>query len=98
MQSINNPTTNRRGTTPLAETASQSAFFNPRMVLGFVLCSLSVLLGLLGFTVNSTSSALAGVPDQGTNQPIVGASYKNDVSPALRDEAKGGPPHLKPHQ
>jgi hypothetical protein len=54
-------------------TASPSAFFNLRMVLGFVLCSLSVLLGLLGFTVNSTSSVLAAVPDQGDNQPIVGA-------------------------
>ena len=28
-------------------TASQSAFFNPRIVLGFVLCSLAVLLALL---------------------------------------------------
>jgi len=76
-------------------TASQSAFFNPRMALGFVLCSLSVLLGLLGFTVNSTSSALAAVPDQGDNQPIVGASYKNDVSPALRDVAQGWPLQFK---
>ena len=76
-------------------TASQSAFFNPRMVLGFVLCSLSILLGLLGFTVNSISSALAAVPDQGDNQPIVGASYKNDVSPALRDVAQGWPLQFK---
>jgi len=65
------------------------------MVLGFVLCSLSVLLGLLGFTVNSTSSALAAVPDQGDNQPIVGASYKNDLSPALRDVAQGWPLQTK---
>ena len=77
-------------------TASQSAFFNPRIVLGFVLCSLCVLLALLGFNVNSTSSALAAVPDQGNGQPIVGASYKNDVSPALRDVAQGWPPQFKP--
>src|SRR5205809_2372578 len=77
-------------------TASQSAFFNPRIVLGFVLCSLSVLLALLGFSINSTSSALAAVPDQGNGQPIVGASYKNDVSPALRDVAQGWPPQFKP--
>src|SRR4029450_3644459 len=77
-------------------TASQSAFFNPRIVLGFVLCLLSVLLGLLGFSVNSTSSALAAAPDQADSQPIVGASYKNDVSPALHDVAQGWPLQFKP--
>ena len=70
-------------------TASQSAFFNPRMVLGFVLGSLAVFLTLLGFSVKSISSALAAAPDQGDSQPIAGASYKNDVSPALRDMAQG---------
>jgi len=77
-------------------TASQSAFFNQRIVLGFVLCSLSVLIGLLGFSINSTSSALAAAPDQGDSQPIVGASYKNDVSPALRDVAQRWPLQFKP--
>ena len=77
-------------------TASQSTFVNQRIVLGFVLCSLSVLLGLLGFSINSTSSALAAAPDQGDSQPIVGASYKNDVSPALRDVAQGWPLQFKP--
>src|SRR6516165_6108098 len=72
-------------------TASQSAFFNPRMVLGFVLGSLAVFLTLLGFSVKSISSALAAAPDQGDSQPIAGASYKNDVSPALRDVAQGWP-------
>ena len=79
-------------------TASQSAFFNPRIVLGFVLCSLAVLLALLGFSVNSTLSALAAAPDQGDSQPIVGASYKNDVSPALRDVAQGWPLQFKPQR
>jgi len=78
------------------KTASQSAFFNPRVVLGFVLCSLSVLLALLGFSINPTSSALAAAPDQGDSQPIVDASYKNDVSPALRDVAQGWPLQFKP--
>src|SRR6476660_4524980 len=77
-------------------TASQSAFFNPRIVLGFVLCSLAVLLALLGFSVNSTSSALAAAPDQGNSQPIVGASYKNDVSLTLRDVAQGWLFQFKP--
>src|SRR5213080_3603097 len=78
------------------KTASQSAFFNPRVVLGFVLCSLSVLLALLGFSINPTSSALAAAPDQGDGQPIVDASYKNDVSPALRNVAQGWPLQYKP--
>src|SRR5215467_8798649 len=77
-------------------TASQSAIFNPRAVIGFVLCSLSLLLALLGFTVNSTSSALAAAPDQGDSLPIVGASFKNDVSPALRDMAQGWSLQFKP--
>jgi len=82
---------------PIKETtASQSAFFNPRVVLGFILCSLCVLLALLGFSINSTSSALAAAPDQGDGQPIVGASYKNDVSSALRNVAQGWPLQFKP--
>src|SRR5437667_10849302 len=78
------------------KTASQSAFFNPRVVLGFVLCSLSALLALLGFSINPTSSALAAAPDQGDSQPIVDASYKNDVSPALRNVAQGSHRQFKP--
>ena len=77
-------------------TASQSAFFNPRVLLVFVLCSLGVLLALLGFSLNSSSSALAAAPNQGFGQPIVGTSYKNDVSPALRNVAQVWPPKLKP--
>src|SRR5881396_1612303 len=77
-------------------TASQSAFFNPRVLLVFVLCSLGVLLAVLGFSLNSSSSALAAAPNQGFGQPIVGTSYKNDVSPALRNVAHLWPPKLKP--
>jgi len=77
-------------------TASQSAFFNPRVLLVFVLCSLGVLLAVLGFSLNSSSSALAAAPNQGFGQPIVGTSYKNDVSPALRNVAQVWPPKLKP--
>src|SRR5260370_29008430 len=80
------------------KSASQSAFFSPRILLVFVLCSLGVLLALLGFILNSSSSALAVAPTQGYGQPIVGTSYKNDVSPELRDVAqvwalKFKPPH-----
>src|SRR6266849_9679514 len=70
---------------------SQSAFFNPRVLLGFVLCSLGLLLGLLGFSVYSSSSAQAATPNQGHGQPTIGTSYHNDVSPALRDVQQGWP-------
>ena len=80
---------------PMKKRTSQSAFFNPRVLLGFVLCSLGVLLALLGFSLNSSSSALAAAPNQGYGQPIVGASYKNDVSPALRDVGQGWPIQFK---
>ncbi len=80
---------------PMKKKTSQSAFFNPRVLLGFVLCSLGVLLALLGLSLNSSSSALAAAPNQGYGQPIVGASYKNDVSPALRDVGQGWPIQFK---
>jgi len=73
------------------KSTSQSAFFNPRVLFGFVLCSLGLLLALLGFSVYSTSSALAATPNQGHGQPIVGTSYYHDVSPALRDVQQGWP-------
>src|SRR6266487_1636258 len=71
--------------------ASQSAFFNPRVLLGFVLCSLGLLLALLGFSVYSSSPALAQAANQAGSDVIVGASYHNDVSPALRDVQQGWP-------
>src|SRR2546422_2294995 len=76
-------------------TASQSAFFNPRVLLVFVLCSLGVLLALLGFGLNSSSSALAAAPNQGYSDVVVGASYHNDVSPALRDLPQVWPPKFQ---
>src|SRR5713101_8172774 len=71
--------------------ASQSAFFNPRVLLGFVLCSLGLLLALLGFSVYSSSSASAQAANQARSDVIVGTSYHNDVSPALRDVPQGWP-------
>ena len=70
---------------------SQSAFFNPRVLLGFVLCPLGLLLALLGFSVYSSSSAQAATPNQGHGQPTIGTSYFHDVSPALRDVQQGWP-------
>ena len=41
---------------------SQSGFFNPRVLLGFVLGLLGVLLALIGFDMSSGASALAQSP------------------------------------
>ena len=66
--------------------ASESAFFNLRVLTGFVLSSVGVLLALLGFSLSSTSPVSAAGSKQTV---IVGASYHNDVSPALRDLPQG---------
>ena len=64
------------------KSASQSAFFNLRLLIGAVLCLAGVSLALLAFGVFSGAPALAQAP-QSILQ--VGASYHNDVSQPLRD-------------
>ena len=65
---------------------SESAFFNLRILLGFVLCSIAILLALVGLGLFSGGSLSAQAPNanQQSSGPIVGASYKNDISPPLR--------------
>ena len=41
---------------------SQSGFFNPRVLLGFVLGSIGLFLALVGFGLSSGTSALAQNP------------------------------------
>jgi hypothetical protein len=66
---------------------SESAFFSPRLLAGFILCLSGTFLALFGLGLFSGGSASA----QGSNQnqiaggPQVVASYQNDVSPPLRD-------------
>ena len=73
----------------MKKSASQSAFFNPHILLGFVLCSAGAFLALLGLSVYSSTSALAQGPkqNQGSSGLKVVASYHNDTSPPLRDIA-----------
>ena len=70
---------------------SKSAFSNPRVLIGGVLCAIGTLLTVLAFSVYSSSSALAQAANQGGSDVVVGASYHNDVSPALRDVPQGWP-------
>ena len=68
------------------KSASESAFFNPRILLGFVLCSIAILLALVGLGLFSAGSLSAQAPNanQQSSGPTFGASYKNDISPPLR--------------
>src|SRR5437764_8702644 len=68
------------------KSASESAFFNPRILLGFVLCSIASLLALVGLGLFSAGSLSAQAPNanQQSSGPTVGASYKNDISPPVR--------------
>ena len=66
-------------------------FLNPHCLIHawyFVLC-FADSSGCLGLLLTQLRRTWAAVPDQRDNQPIVGASYKNDLSPALRDVAQG---------
>jgi hypothetical protein len=71
------------------KSTSKSAFFNPRSLVGLVLCALGLLLGLLAYTAYPGASLLAQKPNQPAWQPhwqVVAASY-HDVSLPLRDLA-----------
>ena len=45
------------------KSSSKSAFFNPRALIGFGLCLLGLLLGLLAYTAYPGASLLAQKPD-----------------------------------
>jgi len=62
---------------------SRSAFYNPRVLLSFFLCSVGVFLALISFFLGSSVSAQG--PSAQANSVMFAASYKNDVSPPLRD-------------
>jgi hypothetical protein len=63
--------------------SSKSAFFIPRVLIGFGLCLVCALVALLAFAVYPGASALAQGPNS-SNITVV-ASYHNDTSPPLRD-------------
>lgn len=65
--------------------ASRDAFRNVRVLFGFALSSVGAVLALLAFSVNSSAPVSAAGAKQSPGV-IVGASYHNDVSPALRDQ------------
>jgi len=69
---------------------SESGAFKLRVLLAFVFCSIGILIMLVGFGAFTGSSAMAQGAKGGVEiatKPTITAisSYKNDVSPALRD-------------
>src|SRR5438874_6749265 len=60
---------------------TRSAFFAPRFLFSFLLCSIGLLLGFGAVFFGSGLSAQG--PSAQANGPKSGASYKNDVSPPL---------------
>ena len=70
---------------------SQSAFFNLRLGIGFVLCLAGVFLALLAFGIFASAPARAETPKVNSGIQF-GESYHNDVSPALRDLPSMWPP------
>jgi hypothetical protein len=81
----------------MKKSASESAFFNPRILISFVLSSAGVLLALLGLSDYFGASALAqgGTQSQASGGLIVVASYHNDISPPLGDMLVW-PPQARP--
>ncbi|MBA2744328.1 MAG: hypothetical protein H0U43_08515, partial [Chthoniobacterales bacterium] len=67
------------------QSVSQAAFLNVRILLGFVFCSVAVLLVLIAFGLSSGGSVSAQAPTAEANSVKVGRSYKNDVSRPVRE-------------
>jgi dockerin type I repeat protein len=86
------------------KSASQSAFFNPRTLIGFGFCLLGLLLALLAYTAYPGASLMAQKPSQQTAQQwqprwVVVASSHNDVSAPLREMATWPlPPFEREHE
>jgi hypothetical protein len=69
--------------------ASKSGIFNPRVFLAFFLCSVGVLLGILGFAPLGGTIVAAQGP--ATFKPVISYSVLNGISPAVRDLPLGLP-------
>src|ERR1043166_1467545 len=66
---------------------SRSAFFNPRVLIGFVLCSIGVLLALVGLSKSVTDSFGNPVSKTGTVHSAATAQ-----TPWIELAPTGGPP------
>ena len=88
---------------------SRSAFFNPRVLIGFVLCSIGVLLALTGSSESVTGNPAATSAETqnalfsltaGTDNTAIGASalfrgQRATTRDRDREPAAGRGPHLR---
>jgi hypothetical protein len=65
------------------KSASRDAYFNLRVLIGFMLSSVAVFLTLMALSVSSPSSA--GAQGSKSPRPIVIQNVYHDLSPAMRD-------------
>ncbi len=77
------------------KSALKPAFFNPRVLIGFVLFIAAVLLALVGFGMYHVPSALA--QGQSSSKMMVVTESYHDTSPPLRDMLPG-PVQSQPEQ
>ena len=77
--------------------ASKSAFFNPRVLLGFFLCVIGAVMALIAFSISSGPSALAQKPVQDPN--IAAApDVVQMVGPVRLDQDLRSLPYIQPKQ
>jgi hypothetical protein len=62
---------------------SKSGFFNPRVFLGFVLCSAGAVLAMFSFAAPTASRTTA--KETATFKPVVIDSFSHGISPRIRD-------------
>src|SRR2546430_16190111 len=67
------------------KSAPRSALVSRPLVIAFALCSLVILLAMLGFFSTRSAFAQQQTQNAGPGHVTVVTSYHNDVSPALRD-------------
>ena len=72
-----------------------SAFFHPRLLFSFLLCSVGISLALIASGLFSSNSISAQAPTAQAGSVAVGASYRNDVSPPLRTMPAWNPADAK---
>src|SRR5450759_3838987 len=74
------------------KSASQSAFFNPRTLIGFGFCLLGLLLALLAYTAYPGASLMAQKPSQTIGPPDV----VQMVGPVAQNQDLRSLPYIAP--
>ncbi len=79
------------------KSASQDAYFSLRVLFGFMLSSVGVVMALMALSIYSSSSAKAAAAKPNNGVTVI-QSYHNDVSPAMRDVEAWPVQRLQEHE